>query len=82
MKNPTNNDRLSSAANRRSFLKGIAGSAAMLPILPHSLGPAQQMSIPEYLMSTSPLIQQTNRMSVSINLWKSRATLCDFTWKA
>jgi hypothetical protein len=34
MKNSTNNDRLSSAANRRSFLKGIAGSAAMLPILP------------------------------------------------
>jgi hypothetical protein len=34
MKNSTNNDRLSSAANRRSFLKGIAGSAAILPILP------------------------------------------------
>jgi predicted RNA-binding protein YlxR (DUF448 family) len=34
MKHPTNNDRLSPAANRRSFLKGIAGSAAMLPILP------------------------------------------------
>jgi hypothetical protein len=34
MKHPTNDDRLSPAANRRSFLKGIAGSAAILPILP------------------------------------------------
>jgi hypothetical protein len=34
MKDPTNNDRLSPAADRRSFLKGIAGSAAMLPIFP------------------------------------------------
>jgi selenocysteine lyase/cysteine desulfurase len=33
MKHPTNNDRLSPAADRRSFLKGIAGSAAVLPLL-------------------------------------------------
>jgi hypothetical protein len=34
MKDHISNDRLSSASDRRSFLKGIAGSAAILPILP------------------------------------------------